>query len=52
LHYLGVLLYQRGEHEQAAHVLDRPLALALDASACWSNRGLVAAALGDTAHAI
>jgi tetratricopeptide (TPR) repeat protein len=52
LHYLGVLLYQRGEHEQAAHVLDRALALALDASACWSNRGLVAAALGDTAHAI
>jgi len=52
LHYLGVLLHQRGENEDAAKLLDRALGLALDASACWSNRGLVAAALGDLPYAV
>jgi tetratricopeptide (TPR) repeat protein len=52
LHYLGVLLHQRGDNEQAAKLLDHALSLALDASACWSNRGLVAAALGDLPHAV
>src|SRR5580704_3200284 len=52
LHYLGVLLHQHGDNEGAAKLLDHALALALDASACWSNRGLVAAALGDLPHAV
>lgn len=52
LHYLGVLLHQRGENEEAAKLMDRALGLALDASACWSNRGLVAAALGDLPYAV
>jgi len=47
LHYLGVLLHQRGDNEGAAKLLDRALGLAPDASACLANRGLVAAALGD-----
>jgi tetratricopeptide (TPR) repeat protein len=52
LHYLGVLLHQRGDNEDAAKLLDRALGLALDGSACLSNRGLVAAALGDLPHAV
>ncbi|OTP75936.1 tetratricopeptide repeat protein [Caballeronia sordidicola] len=52
LHYLGVLLHQRGEDLQAAKLLDRALGIALDAPACWSNRGLVATALGDLPHAV
>jgi tetratricopeptide (TPR) repeat protein len=52
LHYLGVILHQRGENEEAAKLIDRALGIALDASACWSNRGLVAAALGDLPHAV
>ncbi len=52
LHYLGVLLHQRGENEEAAKLMDRALGLALHASACWSNRGLVAAALGDLPYAV
>ncbi len=52
LHYLGVLLHQRGDNEDAAELLDRALGLAPDVSACWSNRGLVAAALGDFPHAV
>jgi tetratricopeptide (TPR) repeat protein len=52
LHYLGVLLHQRGDNEHAAKLLDRALSLALDAAACWSNRGLVAAALGDLPYAV
>lgn len=52
LHYLGVLLHQRGDNAQAATLLDRALGLALDASASWSNRGLVAAALGDLPYAV
>jgi tetratricopeptide (TPR) repeat protein len=52
LHYLGVLLHQHGDNEGAAKLLDRALALALDASACWSNRGLVSGALGDLPHAV
>ena len=52
LHYLGVLMHQRGDNAQAAQLLDRALGLALDAAACWSNRGLVAAALGDLPYAV
>ncbi len=52
LHYLGVLLHQRGDNEDAATLLDRALGLAPDVSACWSNRGLVAVALGDLPHAV
>ncbi|QIE22006.1 Photosystem I assembly protein Ycf3 [Caballeronia sp. SBC1] len=52
LHYLGVLLHQRGDNEGAAKWLDRALGLAPHGSACWSNRGLVAAALGDLPHAV
>jgi Tfp pilus assembly protein PilF len=52
LHYLGVLLHQRGGNEDAANLLDRALGLVPDSSACWSNRGLVAAALGDLPHAV
>lgn len=52
LHYLGVLLHQRGDNEDAAKLLDRALGLAPDASACLANRGLVAAALGDLPHAV
>jgi tetratricopeptide (TPR) repeat protein len=51
LHHLGVALYQRGEFERAAAMLDRALAISLASASCWSNRGLVAEALGDTAHA-
>jgi tetratricopeptide (TPR) repeat protein len=52
LHYLGVLLHQRGQHENAARLLDRALELSPDFAACWSNRGLVAAALGDAPFAV
>ena len=52
LHYLGVLLHQRGDNEDAAKLLDGALGLAPDVSACWSNRGLVATALGDLPHAV
>ncbi|WP_158934133.1 tetratricopeptide repeat protein [Burkholderia sp. S171] len=52
LHYLGVLLHQRGDNEDAATLLDRALGLAPGGSACWSNRGLVATALGDLPHAV
>jgi tetratricopeptide (TPR) repeat protein len=52
LHYMGVLLHQRGDNEGAAKLLDRALSLALDASACWSNRGLVAAAQDDLTLAV
>ena len=52
LHYLGVLLHQRDDNEDAAKLLDRALGLAPDASACWSNRGLVAAAQDDLPHAV
>jgi tetratricopeptide (TPR) repeat protein len=51
LHYLGVLLHQRGDDEDAAKLMDRALGLAPNASACWSNRGL-AAASGDLPHAV
>lgn len=52
LHYLGVLLHQRGESAQAAPLLDRALVLSPEYAACWSNRGLVAAALGDAEFAV
>ena len=52
LHYLGVLLHQRGDNEDAAKLLDRALGLAPNGCACWSNRGLVAAGLGDLPHAV
>ncbi len=52
LHYLGVLLHQRGEHRGAAEYLDRALVLSPHYAACWSNRGLVAAALADSAFAV
>src|SRR3978361_2365657 len=52
LHYLGVLLHQRDDNEDAAMLLDRALVLAPDGSACLSNRRLVAAALGDLPHAV
>lgn len=52
LHYLGVLLYQRGENEAAAAMLDKALGIALDASACWSNRGLIAATMNDLPLAV
>jgi tetratricopeptide (TPR) repeat protein len=52
LHFLGVLLHQRGQHESAAGFLDRVLVLSPDYAACWSNRGLVAAALGDAPFAV
>jgi tetratricopeptide (TPR) repeat protein len=52
LHYLGVLLHQRGDDASAAPLLDRALALTPEIAACWSHRGLVAVALGDMAHAI
>jgi pentatricopeptide repeat protein len=52
LHFLGVLLHQRGEHDEAASLLDRALALAPADPACWSNRGLAAAALGDIAFGV
>lgn len=52
LHYLGVLMHQRGDNESAAKLLDHALSLALDASVCWSNRGLVAAGQGDLPFAV
>ncbi|SAL30195.1 tetratricopeptide repeat protein [Caballeronia humi] len=52
LHYLGVLLHQRGVSAQAAPFLDRALVLSPEYAACWSNRGLVAAALGDAEFAV
>ncbi|MDE1181188.1 tetratricopeptide repeat protein [Paraburkholderia sp.] len=53
LHYYGVLHHQRGNARYAAHLMDDALAIFADDPACWSNRGLVAAALGqpDAAHA-
>ena len=46
LHYLGVLHHQRHEHAAAADLLDQALEVEPADAACWSNRGLVAAALG------
>ncbi|SOE50973.1 Tetratricopeptide repeat-containing protein [Burkholderia sp. D7] len=52
LHYLGVLLHQRGDNERAAQLLDRALSLAPDDTACWSSRGLVAGAIGDLPYSV
>jgi tetratricopeptide (TPR) repeat protein len=52
LHHLGVLLHQRRQHANAAAFLDRALVLSPHYAACWSNRGLVAAALGDAEFAV
>lgn len=41
LHYLGVVLHQRGDNERAAQLLDRALGLAPHDTACWSNRGML-----------
>ena len=49
LHYLGVLLHQRGDNEGAAETTSIARWPSPHYAACWSNRGLVAAALGDSA---
>lgn len=46
LHYFGVLQHQRGDHAFAAELMSDALKLDRTDAACWSNRGLVAAALG------
>jgi len=46
LHYFGVLHYQRGQHEAAAILMSQALKHDRQDAACWSNRGLAAAALG------
>ena len=52
LHYFGVLQHQRRNHAAAAGLLDKALDLAPADAVCWSNRGLVAAALGQRHEAI
>jgi tetratricopeptide (TPR) repeat protein len=46
LHYFGVLHYQRGQHAHAAALMSHALKYDRHDAACWSNRGLAAAALG------
>ncbi len=46
LHYFGVLHYQRGQHADAAALMSHALKYDRHDAACWSNRGLAAAALG------
>ncbi|HEX7932304.1 MAG TPA: tetratricopeptide repeat protein [Paraburkholderia sp.] len=46
LHYFGVLHYQRGQHAAAAALMSHALKHDRHDAACWSNRGLAAAALG------
>jgi tetratricopeptide (TPR) repeat protein len=46
LHLLGVLHYQRGNHDTAAGLMSQALKIDRSDAACWSNRGLVAASLG------
>ena len=46
LHYFGVLHYQRGQHAAAATLMSQALKHDRHDAACWSNRGLAAAALG------
>ncbi|MFP3519798.1 tetratricopeptide repeat protein, partial [Pseudomonas sp. SIMBA_077] len=46
LHYFGVLHYQRGQHADAATLMSHALRHDRHDAACWSNRGLAAAALG------
>ena len=46
LHYFGVLHYQRGQHADAATLMSHALKHDRHDAACWSNRGLAAAALG------
>jgi tetratricopeptide (TPR) repeat protein len=46
LHYFGVLHYQRGQYAEAAALMSHALKYDRHDAACWSNRGLAAAALG------
>jgi tetratricopeptide (TPR) repeat protein len=46
LHYFGVLQHQRGDHGFAAELMSEALKFDRTDAACWSNRGLVAVALG------
>lgn len=46
LHYFGGLHHQRRDHAAAAALLDHALEIEPANAACWSNRGLIAAALG------
>ncbi len=52
VHYLGVVLYQRGRPEEAMPLLDRAVALEPGECEYHNNRGLVLAALQRTAEAI
>lgn len=52
LHYYGVLHHQRRDHAAAARLLDQALTQTPTDAVCWSNRGLVAAALGELDDAV